>query len=499
MTRWIRVDSLLGMCIFVALSSGCRTTTPPPDSSGSLPDYQLNTADIRQRDAFAHFMAAEVLADDPDKTDRAIDEYLLAAEADPTNDLFYSSAAQAAIRDLDVPHAVEILQKNVTANPHRMEAHMELGAVYQLQGDRTEAIGEFEKAMELAPTNMASYLYLADLHFANAHDDKALAVLTRGVKRIPSAKPILGAYVYRAAKAMLDDQQFSRAIPCLEFVAMTMDEKGGLVHQLIGELCEAQKDVPKALSHYRLAAEASPPIPDAIVKVALSFMPERPDKAIAYLEKALPKAEDTDKILFALALIQREAQHIPECISNFEQLRLKHPQTNSPLSESFYLNYADTCESAGMTNKTEEILLECITLHPSSHQAMNYLAFIWSEQGVKLDKALSYIKQALLDEPDNGAYLDTLGWIYFKQASYDKAMEALLKADRILEDSVIKEHLGDVFFALGKVDQAIEQWKRSRALDPSSVSVQSKLAAHPSTSASAEPAGTNTVTEQKEP
>lgn len=474
MTPWIRVSSLLGVCVSMIICAGCAT--PPPQASPK-PDDQPSAADRRQSEAFAHFTQAQLLEADPNKTDRAIDQYLLAAKADPTRQLLYTSAARAAIGDMDIPHAIEILQQDVATNPTLAEAHMELGAVYQLHGDQEEAIAEYKKAMALAPTNLPPYLYLADLHFGEDRDADALIVLGQGIKHIPSSKAMLSAYVYRAARQMLDAGQYTRAIPCLQFVADSMDEGNGLVHELIGKLYEAQNDTTNANVHFRLAANATPPAPDAVVKVALSNLPDNPDKAISIVEKALGRSEDDDELLFALALIYRETKHMPECLATFEALKTNHAATNAPLTERFYMNYADTCVTAGFTNKAEEILFECITVHPESDQAMNFLAYTWAEQGVKLDKALSYVKQALAERPKNGAYLDTLGWIYFKQGLFDKAMETLIQANAMMEDPVITDHLGDAYLATGKADKAIEHWKRSLFLDPTADAVRAKLTA----------------------
>ena len=69
-----------------------------------------------------------------------------------------------------------------------------------------------------------------------------------------------------------------------------------------------------------------------------------------------------------------------------------------------------------------------------------------ADRGVKLDEALGYIKKAVDLDPQNGAYLDSLGWAYFKLGKYELAEDNLLKAsERIGTDPTVQDHLGDLY------------------------------------------------------
>lgn len=95
-------------------------------------------------------------------------------------------------------------------------------------------------------------------------------------------------------------------------------------------------------------------------------------------------------------------------------------------------------------------------------QALNYLGYMLADRGVRLDEAQKMISKALDTDPENGAYLDSLGWVYYKQNQLDKAVEKLqLALDRAGSDPAIHDHLGDVYFKQGKVKDAIQQWESS--------------------------------------
>ena len=73
----------------------------------------------------------------------------------------------------------------------------------------------------------------------------------------------------------------------------------------------------------------------------------------------------------------------------------------------------------------------CLRLDPAYADALNYLAYLWANRGIRLDDALRHIQAALALDPDNAAYLDTLGWVYYQQGRYADALDLLLQADRL--------------------------------------------------------------------
>jgi tetratricopeptide (TPR) repeat protein len=85
-----------------------------------------------------------------------------------------------------------------------------------------------------------------------------------------------------------------------------------------------------------------------------------------------------------------------------------------------------------------------------------------ADRNVRLDEAHELIKQALDLDPQNGAYLDSMGWVCFRQSKLDQAEQLLVQAlDRMGTDPTVHDHLGDVYFKLGKTKEAIAQWQAS--------------------------------------
>ncbi len=99
---------------------------------------------------------------------------------------------------------------------------------------------------------------------------------------------------------------------------------------------------------------------------------------------------------------------------------------------------------------------------PDHAPSLNYLGYMLAEHGDRLDEAVSLVGRALELDPDNGAYLDSLGWAYVQQKKYDRA-EPLLRraAEQMPANSVVQDHFGDLLWAVGRHPEAVTQWHRA--------------------------------------
>jgi Flp pilus assembly protein TadD len=93
---------------------------------------------------------------------------------------------------------------------------------------------------------------------------------------------------------------------------------------------------------------------------------------------------------------------------------------------------------------------------PDNAPVLNYLGYMLAERGERLDESVNYVKKALEIEPDNGSYLDSLGWAYYKADKLELAESNLRRAaDQLKSNSVIQDHYGDVLLKMGRIDEAI--------------------------------------------
>ena len=103
-------------------------------------------------------------------------------------------------------------------------------------------------------------------------------------------------------------------------------------------------------------------------------------------------------------------------------------------------------------------------MDPANAMTLNYLGYMLADKGMRLPEALMMIRKAVELEPMNGAYLDSLGWVYFKLGDYELAEQNLRQAvDRDQTDPTVHEHLGDLYEKTGRIRLAAAQWELSLA------------------------------------
>jgi Flp pilus assembly protein TadD len=137
-------------------------------------------------------------------------------------------------------------------------------------------------------------------------------------------------------------------------------------------------------------------------------------------------------------------------------------------------------ERSGDKAAAEKTFLSILEAHPEHTGTLNYLGYMWAEQGVHLDRAQELLTKAVTQEPHNGAYLDSLGWAYFRQGKLDLAEKFLADAAQIMpRDATIHEHLGDVVAKRGDTNRALSLYRTALNLEPESkdeTKLRSKIA-----------------------
>ena len=126
-------------------------------------------------------------------------------------------------------------------------------------------------------------------------------------------------------------------------------------------------------------------------------------------------------------------------------------------------------ERSGDKAGAEKAFLQVLEKHPEHTGTLNYLGYMWAESGTNLDRAADMLNRAVTQEPRNGAYIDSLGWVYFRQGKLDLAEKYLTDATHLLpRDSTVHEHLGDVLAKRGETLRALSLYRAALTLDPES-------------------------------
>ena len=313
---------------------------------------------------------------------------------------------------------------------------------------------------------------------AKADDDLIDGVAAAARERLADAeRPMELLPIYVTSKLLAEADRLDDAAA---FAMAAMRQPGASRFQLareIGEpLFEAQK-YDTAAEVWSLALEDEGPQADAVRKFGLFYLANAQafggdtEAGVATIREAQRIDPDTAQWFFSEAVYRSFAKQYDRAIPLLERFIETYRESGDDEElvrrAQFQLSALHT--QRGETDLGAEILLAVLEEEPDNAQANNDLGYLWADAGVKLDRAESMIRKALAAEPDNAAYLDSLGWVLYRRGKYEEALSALEDAVRVAEsndrlDGVILEHLGDARAKLGRRDEAKKAYARAAEL-----------------------------------
>ena len=140
-----------------------------------------------------------------------------------------------------------------------------------------------------------------------------------------------------------------------------------------------------------------------------------------------------------------------------------------PQKKDWYLYYSRgmAYERSKKWENAEKDLLMALKLYPNQPLVLNYLGYSWIDFGINLEKAEVYIQKAIDIRPNDGYFVDSLGWAFYRKGEYEKAVVELEKAVELVpSDPIINDHLGDALYKAGYTNEAVYQWKRVLLYNP---------------------------------
>jgi tetratricopeptide (TPR) repeat protein len=189
------------------------------------------------------------------------------------------------------------------------------------------------------------------------------------------------------------------------------------------------------------------------------------DRAIAVMREVVEKQSDRPLAYVVMAQVYADANRGADAVKVLEEAQAKFPAENTIAFE-----LGAVLDKQKRFSDAEAAFRQVLERDPKHAPALNYLGYMLAERGERLDESVSYLKRALAIDPENGSYLDSLGWAYFKENKLDLAADNLKRAaEQLRTNSVIQDHYGDVLFKLGRFDEAIEAWTRALAGDGDSI------------------------------
>ena len=225
----------------------------------------------------------------------------------------------------------------------------------------------------------------------------------------------------------------------------------------IAETYRQAKDYPKADKESEAAIQKFPG--DRLVMMTRATVLSdlgKFDQAIAITKKLLNGKDDRETNI-TLAQLYEKAKRFDDMSKALDEADKLSISKDDRVTTTFMRG--SMFERQKKFDQAEAEFRKVLADDPENASALNYLGYMLADRNVRISDALDYITKALKKDPANGAYLDSLGWVFFRMNRVQDAEDTLKRAlDKIGKDPTVHDHLADVYMKQGKVKEAIQQW-----------------------------------------
>ncbi|MEW5795431.1 MAG: tetratricopeptide repeat protein [Candidatus Zixiibacteriota bacterium] len=404
-------------------------------------------------------------------SERAKETYLEMVSLDSTKNVGYMYLASYYRQHQNADSLLWALKNLARTLPENHDVQNELARAYVAKGDFDSARDAFRRSMELQPVgrNAETIMNLADLFERSGQPDSVKALFEDAIRKDPHNAiwhrelarrylvndSIARALPYLWSGARLSPQDFS-AQRQLAIVLISTDslavadsiltsivsagDPDPATHFYLGRIGAIQQNYPRARDEFRLVTERAPLLPEGWL--SLGF---------AYRRLGQPEAE--------IETYQNGLLHMRE----------------EKDAVQLYFSLGAAYEQAGMVDSAVAAFETILEHNPEHGPSLNYLGYTLADRGLRLEYARDLLSRAVKLEPNNAAYLDSYGWVFYRLGAYDEAIHYLQAAAALDSDPVIYDHLGDALQAIGETDQAREWWKKALERQPDNEAIKQKL------------------------
>jgi len=340
------------------------------------------------------------------------------------------------------------------------------GAFLERRGRQAEAVALYDKTLAKDPGDPA----------LSAARSRAAA--NRPAPPQPGLKNGAAQALVGPAALLLEAKQGDAGLAYLR-LALKLDPHMDEAWVLVGETMDGAGDPVSARNAYAQVQPGSPEYATAQDRLAVTLQNDGDKaRALEIARAAAAKAPDDPQTLVVLADLLRDDERYGEAVDVLDKLIAKTGGDAATSWRLYYLRGA-ALEQAGKWPQAQGDLQQALKLRPDDPEILNFLGFAWADRGENLKQALSLLQKATLLDPQNGAVIDSLGWVHYRLGDYHQAVHELeLAAALDAADPEVNDHLGDAYWRVGRRLEAKYQWRRVLSLSPDAArrtSVETKL------------------------
>ncbi len=403
----------------------------------------------------------------------------------------------------DYKNAITAYQKSVDLDHDNLDAVRGLAQNLLNDTQLDKALDQFKIVVDADPNDATSYLRIADIYRRTGQFDAAIAALKKAEVSVPDSEqvPYTMAIVYEA-QGRYDD-----AIQLLQGLLKKSEKAGGnyseaernnrsVFLERLGTIYRETNQPVLAISTFREMLSLGPESASrgyqqvidsyrdnkqwtdatATAKEAVAKLPNDrglkmvlasqladtgdADNGLAMVRSLLKNTPEDRDVYIALSQMNARLKRWKDAEDALAKADALAAKSDEKDYDSFLL--ASLYERQRKYDQAETIFKEVVAHDPTNAVALNYLGYMLADRGIRVDEGLGYIKKALQLDPQNGAYLDSLGWAYYKLGNYDLAEANLRRAaDKANTDPTVLDHLADVYQKTGRLKMAAALWQRA--------------------------------------
>jgi len=406
---------------------------------------------------------AKAYEDQKDYKDAA-DALRKALEMQPENDRLSRSLAEDLLFSDQFDEALKVYQDIASRSPKDPLIPLRMAEIYRGKHDFANAHKAVDAAKKVDSDGLEPRQEEVRIYQDEGKLDQAIAglksILDDTATKVYSKEAAQQRAAWCEELGMLNSQagHYPEAIEAFKQMSVVKDSGPTIAYEVI-ETYRAAKDLASA---QREADADLKKFPDEyqVVRAHADVLADlgKTDEAIKELRGLLNGTRDRATLIALTELYEKGKKYdeAAQAVDEAEKL-----STSDEEKADVYFMRGALLERQKKFDASEEAFRKSLVLNPQNHGAMNYLGYMLADRNVRLDEAYQLIQKAVDMEPDNGAYLDSLGWVYFRQGKLTEAENSLSKAiarPDTGQDPTVHEHLGEVYYKLGKTKEAIAQW-----------------------------------------
>ena len=306
--------------------------------------------------------------------------------------------------------------------------------------------------------------------FVKKYPDHSFTYYLRGEKKTPkfirNASQGISEAIYNLAQTLYSQGMFETSL-ALAQTSLFLDSENYIVNFLISQNLNSLEKKKTALEYL-----AKIPVNNymdwnaSLNSVELCIDLEDYGLAEEHLRRLENKFSNKIEILYKLGELNHIQKKYDNAIKYFSSAISKIENSDKKF---WYLYYSRgmSYERSSNWKLAEKDFLFALDLNPDQPLTLNYLGYSWIDLGKNIDEAHKLISRAVKLRPNDGYFVDSLGWAYYRMGEYKKAVLELEKAVSLVpNDPIINDHLGDAMWRAGYRYEAIYQWNRALIYKP---------------------------------